>query len=70
MSNAFQSDLSPPEHERSEAVVMAAMWHADQLQPPQPIIPALCQRFGLTAMEATEACALAQRFRTNRKAFG
>ena len=62
------SDTSstPPD----EMVVQAAMWLADELSPPKPIIPELRRRFSLSPLQATEACALAQRFRTNRKAFG
>jgi hypothetical protein len=62
--------LTPPEHEHTEAVLLAAQWLADEQSPPQPIIPSLRSRFGLSAIEATEACAMAQRFRTVRKAFG
>jgi hypothetical protein len=57
-------------HEHSEAVTQAAIWLADEQLPPQPIIPALRQRFGLSALEACEAAALANKFRTIRKAFG
>lgn len=70
MSNASQSDLAPPEHERSEIVTVAAMWLADEIQPPQPIIPEMRRRFDLTPLQACEAVAMAQRFRINRKAFG
>lgn len=57
-------------HEHSEAVVQAAQWLADEKSPPQPLIPALRSRFGLSALEATEACAMAQRFRIYRRAHG
>ncbi|ACM27532.1 hypothetical protein [Rhizobium rhizogenes] len=70
MSAASKSDLTPPEHERTEAVTLAAQWLADELQPPQPIIPILRQRFDLTAMEAIEAAALANRYRICRVAHG
>lgn len=63
-------DLSPPEHQYSEAVEHAAMWLADQNPPPHPTVPALKERFGLTALEACEASALSVKYRTNRKAFG
>ncbi|PSS67466.1 hypothetical protein C6558_03420 [Ensifer sp. NM-2] len=39
-------------------------------EPPHPIISVLCEKFGLTALQACEACKLAQQYRTNRKAFG
>jgi len=64
------TSLTPPEHEHSEAVILAATWLADQSLEPLPIVPALQQRFGLTPMEATEAAAIGIRFRTVRKAFG
>lgn len=58
------------DHEHSESVVAAAQWLADERQPIHPIIPELRQRFGLTAMEACEASAMAQRFRIYRRAHG
>lgn len=64
------SILTPPEHQHSAAVEQAAMWLADQQSPSQPIIPELRRRFDLTALEATEACVMAQRFRTYRRAHG
>ncbi|MEZ0002050.1 hypothetical protein ABIA18_003847 [Sinorhizobium fredii] len=57
-------------HERSALVETAAQWLADETNPPRPIIPALRQRFNLTALEATEAAAMSDRFRICRKAFG
>ena len=62
------TDLTPPEHEHSEAVIQAAQWLADQPVPPTPLVPTLQQRFGLTLIEATEACALATRYRMLRSA--
>lgn len=62
--------LSPPEHEHSEAVVEAAMWLADQNPAPQPIIPTLRGRFGLSALQACEAAALSHRYRIVRRAHG
>ena len=56
-------------HEHSAAVEQAAIWFADQKEPPRPAVPALKARFGLTTLEATEALAMAQRFRIVRKAF-
>lgn len=63
-------NLSPPEHAHSEVVTLAAQWLADLREAPHPVVPALRERFGLSALEATEACAMAQRFRTYRKAHG
>ncbi|MCJ8030069.1 hypothetical protein KYK30_32030 [Shinella yambaruensis] len=57
------SQLSPPEHEHGEAVTVAAQWLANERTPPRPIIPALRQRFGLSALEATEAAAMADTYR-------
>lgn len=62
--------LTPPEHERSEAVMLAAQWLADESAPPAGVIPVLRAMFNLTPLEATEACAMARRFQVNRKAFG
>ncbi len=57
-------------HERNALVEHAAQWLADQSNAPRPIIPALRERFNLTALEATEAAALSERFRMLRRAFG
>jgi len=62
--------VSPPEHEHSAAVEQAAQWLADQREAPHPVIPTLRERFGLTPLEATEACAWADRMRIYRKAHG
>ncbi len=52
----MNADLSPPEHETSAAVDEAARWLATTPNPPQPLIPELRQRFGLSASEACAAC--------------
>ncbi|MGX1256618.1 hypothetical protein AB7M37_001114 [Sinorhizobium fredii] len=57
-------------HERSALVETAAQWLVDQNPTPRPIIPALRQRFPLSALEAVESAALAERFRICRRAFG
>jgi hypothetical protein len=62
--------LTPPEHERNETVVQAAQWLADRNPAPTPIISLLRERFGLSALEATEACALSNKYRVWRKAHG
>lgn len=54
----------------SEAVTMAAQWLADQVPPPRLAVPILKDRFGLTALQACEAIAMADRFRVLRKAHG
>lgn len=58
--------LTPPEHEHNEAVTIAAQWLASEQTPPRPIIPTLRQRFGLSALEATEAAAMADTYRRAR----
>ncbi|GAJ96176.1 hypothetical protein EXN67_09385 [Rhizobium rhizogenes] len=64
------TDLTAPEHQHSEAVVEAAQWLADQNPVPQPVIPSLRNHFGLSALEACEAAALATKYRVFRKAHG
>lgn len=54
----------------SEAVLVAAQWLADQVPPPPRAVPVLKGRFNLTALEACQAIALADRFRTYRRAHG
>lgn len=53
----------------SEAVQSAAIWLADQVNPPTPLVPILSDRFGLNAVEACRASELASRFRILRRAF-
>jgi hypothetical protein len=57
-----------PAHE-DEAVTAAAQWIADQ-EPRQDVIPQIKTRFGLTSLQASEACALASKMRVYRKAHG
>lgn len=71
------NDLSPPiggttglSHEHSESVVEAAMWFSELREPPAGAVPTLRERFGLSALEACEALAMARRFQINRRAFG
>ncbi len=52
------------------AVEKAAMWLADQKTPPPMLISHLREDFALSALQASQACGLAQRFRTYRKAHG
>lgn len=49
--------LTPPEHEHSAAIDQAARWLAllPAHQRPSPIVPAICQRFGLRPVEACQA---------------
>lgn len=50
-------------------VTAAAQWVADN-QPRPDIIPHLKAKFSLTSLQAAEACAMAQKFRVLRRAFG
>jgi hypothetical protein len=63
-----EKEPTPPEHEHTEAVVIAAMWLADE-NPAQPI-PTIRRMFGLTALQACEAAALANKYRIVRRAHG
>lgn len=54
------------DHEHHAAVEQAAAWLAEQTPVPHPPVPALRARFGLTALESCEACALGQRVRVGR----
>lgn len=62
--------MTGADHQHSAAVEQAAMWLSEQNPAPRPIVPALRQRFSLSALEACEAAAMAERFRMLRKAFG
>lgn len=57
-------------HEHSCAVELAAQWYSEQRPRPSPAVPAIREKFGLSAMEACEALAMARLFQVNRKAFG
>lgn len=62
--------MTGADHQHNEAVVLAAQCIVEEKNPPQPIIPYIRERFGLTALEACEACALANKYRIARRAFG
>lgn len=51
-------------------VIRAAQWLTEQKEPPPQAVPTLKARFGLSALQACEACKLAQDFRLNRKVYG
>ncbi|MHC2359045.1 hypothetical protein [Rhizobium leguminosarum] len=59
---------SAPSYEQK--VVVAAQWLADQKEPPAMVVPTIRECFSLSALEACNACALAQKYRTLRRAFG
>lgn len=56
-------DHTPLEHEHTAQIDEAARWLAslEPHQVPQPIVPALQARFGLSASEACQAIAEARR---------
>lgn len=59
----MQHDLTPPEHQHSDAVLLAATWLSSEKSVPNPIITAIRGRFGLSVLEACEAAALSSRYR-------
>lgn len=54
----------------SETVIQAAQWLAEQNPAPTSVISSLRERFGLSTLEATEACAQASKYRVWRRAHG
>lgn len=61
---------TPQEHEHNAIVEEAARWLAEQQPRPHPVVSVLRTRFNLTAVEACEACAMADRYRLYRRAHG
>jgi len=59
----MRAGLTGIDHADNPAIDEAAAWLAVQGEPPRPLVPALHQRFGLTPLEACEACARAQNHR-------
>lgn len=53
-----------------DRVKRAAMWLAEQINPPRPIVPHLRREFDLCSLEASAACVLAQKYRIARVAHG
>lgn len=51
---------SPLIDPRAEIIRRAARWLADQPAPPAHVVPTLRERFGLNALQACEAIALAR----------
>lgn len=68
--SAVLTNTAGLDHQHNEAVILAAQWLADERTPPSGLIPKLQSMFNLTPLEATEACAMARRFRMIRGAFG
>lgn len=59
--------MTPPEHEHTEAVTLAARWLAGEPDTAgRAIVPELRQRFGLTTVEACAAIRQAQDIRRAR----
>ena len=57
MTAARRLDLTPGEHEHSEAIGLAARWIIDQGDlRGRAIIPELKTRFGITTLEACASC--------------
>lgn len=52
-----------------DKIEAAARWLAEQRENPPQVIHTLRQRFSITAAQAAQACTLANRYRTNRRAF-
>lgn len=63
--------ISLPVHEGfSEIVREAARWYAETGRPVEiPAVILLRHRFSLTALQACEAIALAQKYQTDRRVF-
>jgi hypothetical protein len=61
--------MTGADHAHNAAVEQAAMWLSEQNLAPRPIVPALRQRFNLSALEACEAAAMAEKYRMLRGAF-
>lgn len=57
-------------HKENSSVIAAAQWLADQKEPPVKAVSTIRKRFSLSMKEACDACALAQKYRTARRAFG
>lgn len=62
--------MSGSDETRNHGVIAAAQWLADQKEPPARVVPTIRAMFSLSALEAAQACGLAQKFRTLRRAFG
>ncbi|QJX07126.1 MULTISPECIES: hypothetical protein [Rhizobium] len=62
--------MTSADHQSGESIVQAAQWLIHQNPVPQPIIPIIRERFGLSALEACEAAALSNKYRILRRANG
>ncbi|MGZ2458681.1 hypothetical protein ACVINH_003707 [Rhizobium anhuiense] len=62
--------MSASEETHNQKVIAAAQWLANQKEPPARVVPTIRAMFPLSALEAAQACGLAQKYRTLRRAFG
>lgn len=69
-SPSFPNPELSQSDQQSPKVDEAAIWLADLPEPPAPLVPAIKERFNLSATDACRAIALAAKFRTFRRAFG
>lgn len=53
-----------------QKVAAAGRWLADQSEKPAHVVRAIKEKFNLSALQACEACKLANSYRTSGKAFG
>lgn len=53
----------------TEKIEAAARWLAEQREPPQQVIHLLREKFDISAVQAAQACTLANQYRINRRAF-
>lgn len=52
----------------SSQIEVAARWLADQAETPPQVIHLLRAKFSITAVQAAQACTLANKYRTVRRA--
>ena len=60
--------MSTMDHQEDARITEAAMWLSEQYPTPQPVVPIIKARFGLSALEACIVCERSQRMRTLRSA--
>jgi len=61
--------MTGADHQHSETVITNAQWLAEQNPNPTSIIPAIRERFGLSALEECEAVALSNKNKIWRRTF-
>lgn len=60
--------MDAPNPSQNDVVAQAARWLAEQVEPPRAAVPELKKRFGLSAVQACDAIALAARLRAEGEA--